>query len=141
MLHDNAFAQINRLRNELEYAFSAGFDQHGSPQLHPKLNVWEDAENFRLEMDIPGVDIEKIEIDVHEGKQLSIKGERKQPVSQPTAWIRKERSVGKFARSLTFGCSVDVESVKATVQNGVLEIQLPKSPAQQPRRIEISTGI
>ena len=139
MLNDNAFAQMNRLRTELEKVFGSDLKNYGCAQLHPKVNVWEDAVSFLVEAEMPGINFEDIEILIVEGDQLSIKGERKTTEKKPTAWIRNERSVGKFARSFKLSCSVDIESVKAIMKNGVLEIRLPKATTHQPRKIEIET--
>ncbi len=140
MLNDNAFAQMNRLRTELEKVFGSDLKNYGCAQVYPKVNVWEDAESFLVEAELPGVSFEDIEILVLEGDQVSIKGKRKESEVQPNAWIRKERSMGEFARSFKLSCGVDVESVNARMSNGVLEIRLPKAAAHQPRKIEIETG-
>ena len=76
MLNDNAFAQMNRLRTELEKVFGSDLKNYGCAQLHPKVNVWEDAESFLVEAEMPGINFEDIEILIVEGDQLSIKGER-----------------------------------------------------------------
>jgi len=140
MLNDNAFAQMNRLRTELEKVFGSDLKNYGSAQTFPKVNVWEDVESFLVEAELPGVNFEDIEVLVLEGDQISIKGERKQSEIQPTAWIRKERATGEFERSFKLSSAIDVDSVKATMRNGVLQIRLPKADAHQPRKIEIERG-
>lgn len=140
MFNDNAFAQMNRLRTELEKVFGSDLKNYGCSQFHPKVNVWEDAESFLVEAEMPGINLEDIEILIVDGDQLSVKGERRNKEIKPTAWIRNERSLGKFARSFKLSCSVDIESVKASMKDGVLEIRLPKAATYQPRKIVIEVG-
>lgn len=139
MLNNKTFAQMHRLTSELEKVFGSDFND-GSPQLRPHVNVWEDVDSFLVEAELPGVNFDEVEIHVHEGDQISIKGERKQDENSDITWIRRERSVGEFSRTLQLNCSVDTEAVKASLKNGVLEIRLPKAAAHQPKKIEIETG-
>ena len=140
MLNDNTFAQMNRLRSELEKVFGVDIKNYGSTQLHPRVNMREDSKRIFLEAELPGVRLEDIEILILEGDQLSIKGNRRKPETQTNEWMRNERIFGVFARTFTLSCAVDVERVNATMKNGILEIVLPKSPAHQPRKISIHAG-
>ena len=140
MLNDNTFAQMNRLRSELEKVFGVDIKNYGSTQLHPRVNMREDSKRIFLEAELPGVRLEDIEILILEGDQLSIKGNRRKPEKQTNEWMRNERIFGEFARTFTLSCAVDVERVNATMKNGILEIVLPKSPAHQPRKISIQAG-
>ena len=139
MLNNKTFAQMHRLTSELEKVFGSDFND-GCPQLRPHVNVWEDVDSFLVEAELPGVNFDEVEIHVHEGDQISIKGERKHDKNSDITWIRRERSVGEFSRTLQLNCSVDTEAVKASLKNGVLEIRLPKAAAHQPKKIEIETG-
>ena len=139
MLNNKTFAQMHRLTSELEKVFGSDFND-GSPQLRPHVNVWEDVDSFLVEAELPGVNFDEVEIHVHEGDQISIKGERKHDENSGITWIRRERFVGEFSRTLQLNCSVDTEAVKASLKNGLLEIRLPKAAAHQPKKIEIETG-
>ena len=139
MLNNKTFAQMHRLTSELEKVFGSDFND-GSPQLRPHVNVWEDVDSFLVEAELPGVNFDEVEIHVHEGDQISIKGERKHDENLGITWIRRERFTGEFSRTLQLKCSVDTEAVKASLKNGVLEIRLPKAADHQPKKIEIETG-
>ena len=139
MLNNKTFAQMHRLTSELEKVFGSDFND-GSPQLRPHVNVWEDVDSFLVEAELPGVNFDDVEIHVHEGDQISIKGERKHDENLGITWIRRERFTGEFSRTLQLNCSVDTEAVKASLKNGVLEIRLPKAADHQPKKIEIETG-
>ena len=139
MLNNKTFAQVHRLAPELEKVFGSGFND-GSPQLRPHVDVWVDVDRFLVEAELPGVKVDEVEIHVHKGDQISIKGERKHDENSGITWIRRERFFGGCSRRLQLNCSIDTEAVKARLKNGVLEIRVPKAAAHQPKKIEIETG-
>jgi HSP20 family protein len=69
---------------------------------------------------------------------LTISGERKGPQKEGDQGFRKERFFGRFQRSLTFPSAVDIQKVKATYKDGILEVVLPKAEEAKPRQIEVS---
>ena len=120
--------------------FASDLDHNGCPPLHPKLFSWEDAVSFRVEAEQLGACFDDLEIHFLEGDQLSIKGKRKDDDNPVIAWICRKRFVADFARTFKLSCSVEVDSVKATLTDGVLEIRLPKAAVDQPQKIELGTG-
>jgi HSP20 family protein len=72
---------------------------------------------------------------------LTVSGERKSEHEEKREGFRRvERSYGSFARRLTLPEGVDADAIKATVTNGVLEVQIPKPEAIKPRKVEITVG-
>lgn len=135
----SAMAQMNRLRDELDRVFGIDSVSWSRPGAYPPVNVWEDENHFYLEAELPGMDIEDLEIYVQEGDQLSIKGTRKVAEIEGATLRRRERGHGEFSRTFKLDADVDVEAVTATFNNGVLTVTLPKSAAVKPRKIEINT--
>ena len=103
----------------------------------PAMNVWGDEQAVYVEVDLPGTDVEKLDVSVTEGNKLTIQGER--PVLElPNAvWHRQERGAGSFTRTLTLPTMVDANKVEATFENGVLRLTLPRAEAAKPRKIAI----
>ena len=56
------------------------------------------------------------------------------------AFVRIERSYGRFQRSFTLGVPVQHDAVRATYRDGVLEIHLPKSEETKPRKVQVTNG-
>jgi len=103
----------------------------------PPVNVWEEGEEVFVEAKLPGFDFKGLEIYVTGGNQLTLKGERKQPVVEKGLWHRQERGFGRFSRTLTLPFPVDSDKVDARLENGVLLVKLAKHESAKPRKIPI----
>jgi len=98
-----------------------------------------DAHIFKA--DLPGLRKEEVKIEVEDDRVLKISGERKKEEEQKNdKWHRIERSYGKFLRRFRIPENTKVEEVKATMENGVLTVTVPKQSQPKPevRAIEIS---
>ena len=108
-----------------------------SPATFPAVNVWEDNENLFVEAELPGFELNDLEIYVNGENHLSIKGERRQPEVEGASWHRRERGYGSFNRTIELSSDVDADKVSANLKAGVLTITLPKKEEIKPRRIEV----
>ena len=136
----SAFNQMNRLRGELDRVF--GLEATGRSRVggFPPVNIWEDDHGFYVEAELPGLELEDLEILVQEGDELSIKGSRKQAELEGGVWRRRERGHGEFERAFKLSTDVDVAHVNAELKHGVLTITLPKSEAVKPRKIKVNVA-
>lgn len=100
---------------------------------YPPLNISETEDVVRVCAEIPGVDMDALELTLT-GKTLVIKGERKAPEGK---YFRQERPAGAFQRVVTLNVPVDRENVKATLKNGILDVSIPKADAIKPKKIDI----
>lgn len=133
-------AEINRLRDEMDRLLGGANGRRGArfgAAAYPLLNLWEDDENLYAEAELPGFQLDDLEIYVTGGNQLSLKGERKQPELKDGTWRRQERGYGTFSRVVELPYGVDREKVSATFKHGVLTMTLPKSEEAKPRRIKV----
>lgn len=104
---------------------------------YPALAVWEDVDNLYVEAELPGLELDDLEIFVSGSNLLSIQGERKQPEAGSGTWHRQERGFGKFSRVYELPTEVDADAVQATLKDGVLNVTLPKRAEAKPRRISV----
>ncbi len=110
----------------------------GTAEWLPPIDIKEKDEQIVLRADLPGMQMEDIHVRMQENT-ITIEGERKQEKEEKKGnTLRIERSYGKFSRSFTLPNVVDQDKIKATYQNGVLEIALPKKQTAQTRVIEIN---
>ena len=105
------------------------------------MDLYKDGEKYVVEADLPGVDPSSVDIDV-DGQLLTIRAERKVSTAERegTQWITRERETGSYVRQLNLGQDVDMESISADYNAGVLKVTIPVSPKSQPRKIKVNVG-
>jgi HSP20 family protein len=103
----------------------------------PPVNVWEDADSFHLEAELPGLTRDKLQVSVTNRNQLTLQGERLAEETDKGRWHRRERGFGRFQRILELPAPVDADKIEATFDNGVLHVVLPKAEEAKPRRIAV----
>jgi HSP20 family protein len=131
----SVYDQMQRMQNEMNRLFDRwGGDGNLS---FPSINVWEGDEALHVEAELPGMNLEDVEIFVTGNTQLTVKGERKSVVPEKATQHRQERPFGKFVRTLTLPFPVNDSKVDARLENGILKIELPKHEAARPRKIPV----
>src|SRR5579885_27944 len=131
--------QLQQLQEDMNRVFERWSEDGGrllGRSAYPPVNVWEDAENIYVEAELPGLSLNDLEIYVT-GNQLTLKGERRQPVPEKAVWHRQERGFGPFSRTLTLPFDVDADKVDARFENGVLTVKLAKHESARPRKIAV----
>lgn len=104
----------------------------------PALDVHDDNDAFTVSLEAPGLTRSDFEISWHDGV-LSIAGERKE--SEQTTdkrYYRRERTLGRFSRSISLPAEVQADKIGATYKDGVLIVTLPKAEQAKPKQIEVS---
>lgn len=136
---------IHQLRREMDRLFSGVLGNVGDVSWplagrgRPAVNVWETDAALKVELELPGLKSDQVEISVA-GDELSIKVERPDVEQEGTAYHRRERPVGAFARVLRLPVPVDADRVQAEMRHGVLTISLPKAESARPRKIQVTPG-
>lgn len=131
---DRVQGEMNRLLDGLGSDFPR---QMALVTSFPPINVREDADAFHIEAEVPGLSQDQVHISVTHRNQLTIQGERL--VDDPTKgrWHRRERGFGRFQRVLKLPAPVDADKVEAKLENGLLQLTLPKAEEARPRRIAV----
>ncbi|MBZ0326008.1 MAG: Hsp20/alpha crystallin family protein [Altibacter sp.] len=111
----------------------------------PAVNIKENLANFALELAVPGLKKEDFTIEVDENVlkiSAEVKNEKEdaKKVDEHTKVTRKEFNYSSFKRSFTLPETVEVDSINATYNNGLLLITIPKKEEQKEikRMVEIS---
>ena len=102
----------------------------------PPIDIYETAEGLVLQADLPGVASESLELQIQNNK-LSLYGKVSSSVPPDARLIHQEYQVGHFLRSFILSEEVDHERISAKLNQGVLEVVLPRLPKPEPRRIQI----
>lgn len=153
---------LRRLRSELDEAFDR-FSRHveESPSLHPlhriadfqrrlrhrmplgsigaAADVVEEDKLFRISVELPGIEAKDVEVSISDGT-LIIKGEKTDATGeQAQGYYLREREYGSFERFIDIPIGVDQDKIEAQFGNGVLTIELPKTPetVRKHKRIQV----
>lgn len=103
----------------------------------PSLDVTETNDAFTIRLDLPGVAEEDIDVQVT-GNRLTVSGRREpEETREGDRYVAIERAHGTFSRSFVLPDSADVEHVEASLQNGVLQIKVPKRVEMKGRKVSI----
>lgn len=131
------FSSMYEGSNDLERIIEDMFRKSpfGSRRLFPMVNIVESDEGYIVDVCIPGVPPDDIEL-VLTARNLIIKGERKSPEGR---YFRQERIAGSFQRALNLNVPVDRDKVTAKNDNGILRVTLPKTDSVKPRKISINS--
>jgi HSP20 family protein len=103
------------------------------------MDAWRDGEQIVVEFDLPGVDLDSVDLDV-ERNVLTVRAERRGSTGEDTEMIAAERPRGVFSRQLILGDTLDTDRVQASYTAGVLTLRIPVAEKAKPRRIAISNA-
>ena len=125
----------------LDAAFNGNLDtrRHADrcASLTPRADVLEGEKEYRILLDLPGVANDGLDISL-ENQSLIVKATKAAAIPEGFERRRHERAGEvEFSRTFNLGTAVDSEQISAKLNDGVLQITLPKSAVSLPRRITI----
>jgi HSP20 family protein len=135
---------IYQLRDEMDRLLTGVFGPWSAAGLpvvsrgQPAVNMWEGDEAVTVELEVPGLKSDQVEISVV-GNQLTLRIERPDLTQEGVTYHRRERPVGSFTRVLRLPVDVEPDRVEAALNDGVLTITLPKARSAKPRKIQVTT--
>lgn len=139
-LTSNPFNDLLRLQSELEHllnrpapGFQVGTSAAG---VFPPVNVFRAPEAVVIRAELPGLKPDDITV-TSEQRRLTISGERKPDDGERGAYHRRERSYGRFSRSIVLPEDLDYERANAEFRDGVMTITIPLVAAAKPRTIAV----
>lgn len=130
----NSAREMQRFQEQLDSLFAS---RNGTVYTFPPVNVWTSDESVIVSAELPGMELENLDISVH-GETLTLRGGRaRQELKEGEKYQRRERLVGSFSRTLQLPFRVDTEKVEAHFNRGVLTVKLPRAEADKPRKITV----
>lgn len=123
------FQDIRRLQYDINRLFE------GVRGEFPAVNVWTGEDGAIVTAELPGIRPDDIEISVV-GESVVLRGNR--PGEEIAGdWLRRERPLGQFVRTLELPFRVEAGKVEARFSRGLLEISLPRAESEKPRKISV----
>ena len=108
----------------------------GEQFIAPSASVLESGDGYILQVEMPGVNKEGLEISV-ENNEITITGRRSIPNIDGTI-IHRESRPENFRRSFELDPSIDTSKISAKIEQGVVTLNLPKAEHVKPRKIVIA---
>lgn len=145
MIRWNPFGEMARMRSEIDRLFEDAFNAPASNWNRNTvwgfpLDVTEADEHFTVKAAVPGINPDDLDITISDNV-LTIKGETQaEEVHDDEKVHLRERRLGSFMRSISLPTPVNSDNVTATVEKGVLTLQIPKAEAVKPKRIAVRAG-
>lgn len=111
------------------------------PQLHytPPIDIYETPDGLVLYADLPGVTLEHLDLQVQDNR-LTLYGRTLRDGDDSAETVYEERQPGNFLRSFILSDEVDHDRIQASLQHGVLRVELPRTPRPPARQIKVSAG-
>ena len=138
------FKEMMALQDRMNRLFQGPMDREDegedfdSTSWNPPVDIYETKDDIIVNVEVPGILRDLISVEVKD-EVLIIQGERPfEKAVDKEQYHRIERAYGKFRRSFILGVQVQIDRIKASYRDGVLEISLPKVEEIMPKKIEIS---
>lgn len=122
-------------------ALSSSTGRETSAFAHTRVDWKETPQAHVFKADLPGIKKEEVKVEIEDDRVLQIRGERSvEKEDKNDTWHRVERSSGTFMRRFRLPENAKMDQVKASMENGVLTITVPKEEMKKSdvKSIEIS---
>lgn len=101
----------------------------------PRVNIRQDADAYTLEIEVPGVAKDGVDITV-EDNLLTVTA-RRATVNEPGRVVHRESRGADYRRSFELDPAIDTETIGANLDQGLLTVRLAKREALKPRKIAV----
>ena len=102
----------------------------------PAINVIENEKDYRIELAAPGMSKEDFNIKLDEDNNLVISMEKKEEDKKNGRYLRREFSDSKFQQTMILPDDVNKDAISASVEHGVLTVDLPKVTPEAAQKAE-----
>lgn len=138
----NPFQELRAMQEQMNRLLDMAWSRETGEELRegiwqPPVDIYEDEGMVVIKAELPGVEQKDIEVKI-EDNTLVLRGERKHDQSvRKENYHRVERYYGAFQRTFSLSQAIDQEKVRATCENGVLTVNLPKKEETKPKQITV----
>lgn len=131
LMRTDPFRDLERLTQQVFGADGTSARPSAMP-----MDAWREGDTFLVEFDLPGVDVDSIDLDV-ERNVITVRATRPNRASDAEL-LAAERPRGVFSRQLVLGDNLDTQRIAASYESGVLTLKIPVAEKAKPRKISIT---
>lgn len=124
-----------RAKHEVEHTAAEQLIEAGNAY-NPDVDIYVSDDKISLRVDMPGVSKGDVKIEVDENNTLIIRG--KNSFKENDNIIFRQYRVGDYYRAFQISHDYDKDKITARLENGLLEVVVPKKEEAKPRRIQIN---
>ncbi len=132
-------AQEITTQNTQDVAKNNGDANRRAMAFTPIVDIFERDETTVIMADMPGVAPGDVDVTL-ERRILTLHGKVKPKAPEGYRALTSEYRVGDYIRSFTLSDEIDQTKINAAFKNGVLRLELPRSPEAQPKKISVKAG-
>ena len=116
--------------------FEEGPVQRSERPWYPPMDLLEHQNQLVVQVELPGVDPKSVDVKLT-GDRLTLSGERQLQTAEDATYLKREQVQGSFTRTIQLPYPIDAKKVRATYENGVMSIVLPKAEEYIGRQIPV----
>ena len=136
LLAPRARGEVADLRAQFDRMIQDMWDGEATVR-RPAIDVIDEDDAIVVHAELPGLKPDDVTVELQDGV-LTIRGEHEETSEEKDRrFVRRERRVGAFARSLTVPAGTDPATISATCADGVLEVRIPHAQKREPAAIEV----
>ena len=131
-------AKMSEVKEQIEVTNKKSWDEALEKEswIAPLVDIYETIDDYYLTAQMPGVKKEDVKIKLEEGN-LVIMGRIDYEQNVNNKYVLKETEIGNYYRRFKISDSVDETKIDAKLENGILNVKLPKHDRLKPKTIEI----
>lgn len=134
------FDELANMHGMMDRLFGRTFPGLGSGGSYLATDI-EDAGNaYRITAPVPGFRPEEVDVTFQNGVLELSAQHAQQPQEENRSYVRRELARGAMQRSIQLGEEVDSDNITASVENGMLTVEVPKAKRAEPKKITVGTG-
>lgn len=136
------FDELANMHSMMDRLFGRSFPGFAGGTYYMATDIEDTGNSYRITAPVPGFKPEEVEVTFQNGVlQLSAQHAQEQQEGEPGKnYVRRELARGAVQRSVQLGDEVDPDNISASVENGLLTVEVPKAKQAEPKKITVGTG-
>jgi len=120
------YTSIDSDFSKMDSYFDSMFNAHFSKHFTPKMEMYENKENYVIEFEVQGIEKNDLKLTLEEENILKLEGEKKSSNGREKKGTKDEKYYGTFTKMIQLPENANGEKLTAFHKNGILSVTIPK---------------